>query len=185
MGCRSSVTTGLTFRDCFVPGDNLLGKVNDGFKAAMYGLVGGRLGMAAMGLGIAEAALTAAAGYANRRYAFGQPLAALYSVQEMLADMAVSLAAARLLVYDTAQKRDGGRDIALETSVAKLFVAATVNEICHKALQVFGGHGYMKYNDLERYARDARLLDIGVGATEVLKMVVGSAVARTKGLEEA
>ena len=178
MGCRSSYTTGLTFNNCTIPHDNILGNINEGFKIAMYGLVGGRLGMASMGLGIAEAALESSAKYANKRTAFGKPLSALFAVQEMLADMYVKLEAAKLLVYDTAKKRDSGKDYALETSVAKLFVTGVVNEVSHKAVQIFGGHGYMKYNDVERYARDARLLDIGVGTSEVLKMVIGGTVAR-------
>jgi len=181
MGCRSSVTTGLLFRDCLAPDDALIGKVNEGFKVAMSALVGGRLGMAAMGLGIAQAAMEEAARYANRRQAFGKPLAALFAVQEMLADMYVKIEAARPLVRETAAKRDSGKDYALESSVAKLFVAQVVNETCHKAVQVFGGHGYMKYNPVERYARDGRLMDIGVGASEVLKMVVGGYVAKAKG----
>lgn len=181
MGCRSSYTTGLRFNQCEIPSDRLLGKVNDGFKVAMYGLVSGRLGMASMGLGIAEAALERAAQYAAKRVAFGKTIDKLYSIQEMLAHMYVNIEAAKLLVFETAKKRDAGKDYSLETSVAKLFVAQVVTEVCHKALQVFGGHGYMKYNDLERYARDARLLDIGVGASEVLKMVVGSAVVKMKG----
>lgn len=181
MGCRSSLTTGLVFKDCRVGAGALVGKANDGFRVAMYGLNGGRLGMASMGLGIAEAAMEAAARYVNRRLAFGKPLSALYAIQAMLADMYVKMEAARLLVEQAAQKRDDGADYSLDTSVAKLFVAEMVTEVCHKALQVFGGHGYMKNLDLERYARDARLLDIGVGASEVLKMVVGSAVAKTIG----
>lgn len=184
MGCRSSYTTGLTFKNCLISHDNLIGKQNEGFKIAMHGLVGGRLGMASLGLGIAEAALEAAAEYANRRIAFGKPLNTIFSVQEMLADMYVKLEAAKLLVLETAKKRDSGNDYALDTSVAKIFVADVTNEICHKALQIFGGHGYMKYNNLERYARDARLLNIGVGTSEVLKMVVGSAVAKIKGLSQ-
>ncbi|QDR83470.1 acyl-CoA dehydrogenase family protein [Sporomusa termitida] len=183
MGCRSSVTTGLNFNDCVLGEGTLIGKVNEGFKVAMYALIAGRLGMAAMGLGIAEAALAAAAGYANKRTAFGKPLTALFSVQEMLADMHVKIEGARLLVYDAAAKRSNGKDYSLEGSVAKLFVAETVNVTCHKALQIFGGHGYMKYYDIERIARDGRLIDIGVGASEVLKMVVGGAVAKLKGGE--
>jgi alkylation response protein AidB-like acyl-CoA dehydrogenase len=183
MGCRSSVTPGLDFKNCFIGADALIGNVNGGFKVAMDALVAGRLGMAAMGLGIAEAALEVAAKYANKRIAFGKPLAALFSIQEMLADMYAKIEAARLLVNDAANKFNSGKDCSLESSVAKLFVTETVNETCHKALQVFGGHGYMKYNDIERYARDGRLLDIGVGASEVLKMVVGGAVAKLKGRE--
>jgi butyryl-CoA dehydrogenase len=180
MGCRSSYTTALTFKNCVIPQENMLGSINSGFKIAMNGLVGGRLGMASIGVGIAEAALESAAQYANRRSAFGKPLHTLFAVQEMLAEMYVKLEAAKLLVLDTAKKRDSGEDYSLETSVAKLFATEAVNEICHKSLQIFGGHGYMKYNAVERYARDARLLNIGVGASEVLKMVIGSAVAKFK-----
>jgi alkylation response protein AidB-like acyl-CoA dehydrogenase len=181
MGCRSSLTTSLVFHDCLVSSDSVIGNSWDGFKIAMFGLTGGRLGMAAMGLGIAEAALEAAAKYANRRIAFGKPLSALYAVQEMLADMHVKIEAAKLLVDHTARKRDSGSDYSVDTSVAKLFVSEVVNEVCHKALQIFGGHGYMKYNEVERFARDARLMDIGVGASEVLKMVVGTTIAKSIG----
>lgn len=178
MGCRSSLTTGLVFDHCLVPADSLLGPVDDGFKLAMFGLTGGRLGMASMGLGIAEAALEAAAEYAAQRQAFGKPLSALYAVQAMLADMHVALESSRLVVSSTAAARDSGRDYSLETSVAKLHVARAASEICHQSLQILGGHGYMKHHPLERFSRDARLMDIGVGASEVLKMVVGGAVAR-------
>lgn len=181
MGCRSSQTTGLVFHNCVVPPENIIGRINEGFKIAMYGLVGGRLGMASMGLGIAEAAFEAGAQYANQRIAFGKPLVNLYAIQEMLAQMYVKIEAAKLLVDDTACRRDLGGDYGMATSVAKLFVAEVVNEVSHKALQIFGGHGYMKYNDVERYARDARLMDIGVGASEVLNMVVGTAVAKSIG----
>ena len=181
MGCRSSVTTGLVFDNCFVPGENLLGQMDDGFKPAMFGLTGGRLGMASMGLGIAEAAMEAAAEYANKRQAFGKSLTALYAIQEMLADMFVALESSRLVVNSTALLRDSGRDYSLETSVAKIHVACAATGICQKALQIFGGHGYMKHNPVERFARDARLMDIGVGTSEVLKMVIGGAVARKYG----
>lgn len=180
MGCRSSSTTSVVLKDCLVPAANLLGKENQGFKVAMYGLVSGRLGMCSMGIGIAEACLEEAADYANRRIAFGKPLSALYSVQAMVAEMHVKLEAARLMVSAVAQRMDAGEDCALDTSVAKLFVAETVDEVCFKALQVFGGHGYLRSANVERYARDGRLMDIGVGASEVLKMVVGSSVLRSR-----
>ena len=183
MGCRSSVTTGLKFKNCLIPADNIIGSVNGGFKLIMHALNSGRLEMAATGLGIAEASYAEAKKYANERVAFGKPLAALYSIQEMLSDMYVKIQAAKLLIEDAAKKRDCGDDYLLESSVAKLFVADVVNEVCHKALQVFGGHGYMQYNNIERYARDGRVMDIGVGATEVLKMVVGSSVLRMKEVE--
>jgi alkylation response protein AidB-like acyl-CoA dehydrogenase len=178
MGCRSSVITSLAFTECFLPAASLIGQENDGFKIVMFGLTGGRLGMASMGLGIAEAAFEAAAGYAAQRMAFGKPLTALYAVQEMLADMYVALEGARLVVESTAQARDSGKDYSLETSVAKIHVARAAGEICHKALQIYGGHGYMKHNPVERFVRDARLMDIGVGSSEVLKMVIAGAIAR-------
>ncbi|VBB09884.1 Hypothetical protein LUCI_5182 [Lucifera butyrica] len=179
MGCRSSVTTSLLFQDCPVTAEQLVGKENEGFKAAMYGLTGGRLGMASMGLGIAEAALEAAVRYANQRLAFGKSLSALYAIQEMIADMYIKTEAARLMVAGAAGKRDSGEDYSLESSMAKLFVADVAAEVCHKAQQIFGGHGYMRHNTVERYARDARLLSIGVGTSEVLKMVVGNLVAKS------
>ena len=175
LGCRSSVTTSLIMKNCIIPEANLLGKENGGFKIAMYGLVGGRLGMVAMGLGIAEAAFEEACTYAKRRNAFGKPISKLYAIQEMVADMVVNIEVCKLLLVQTAQKRDSGKDYALDSSVAKIAAAQAVNKVCYNALQIFGGHGYMKQNAVERYVRDARLMDIGVGASEVLKMVVGAA----------
>lgn len=174
MGCRSSEMTALSLKDCFVPEENRIGVENGGFKVAMYGLVGGRLGMAAMGLGIAGAAMECALAYANRRMAFGTPLAKLPSVQTMAAEMHVKVEAVRNLLLAVTEKLDAGEDVALDTSVVKVFAAEAVNEVCHKALQIHGGHGYVKGNPAERYYRDGRLMDIGVGATEVLKQVIGS-----------
>jgi alkylation response protein AidB-like acyl-CoA dehydrogenase len=178
MGCRSSVTTGLSFRDCVIPHENIVGKVNGGFQIAMHGLTGGRLGMASMGLGIAEIAMEEAVQYANRRIAYGNPLSKLYSIQEMIADMYIKIEATKLVVFDTARKRDRGEDYSLNSSVAKLLAADTAFYVCNKAMQIFGGHGYMTHNPVERYIRDARLMDIGVGASEVLKMAIGTTVLK-------
>lgn len=178
LGCRSSITTALSFKDCFVGDECLLGAENAGLKPAMYALVGGRMGMGAMGLGIAEAAKKAALGYANRRIAFGAPLAKLPAVQAMTGDMEIKTAAMRSLLISVSQKQDNGEDYAGDTSVLKIFVAEGVMEVCNKALQIYGGHGYVKGNPAERYYRDARLMDIGVGATEVLKQVVGGTAMR-------
>jgi len=174
MGCRSSEMTALSLKDCFVPAENRLGAENGGFKVAMYGLVGGRLGMAAMGLGIAEAAMESSLAYANRRTAFGAPLAKLPAIQTMAAEMHVKVEAVRNMLLAVTEKQDAGEDYVLDTSVVKVFAAEAVNEVCHKALQIYGGHGYVKGNPAERYYRDGRLMDIGVGATEVLKQVIGS-----------
>lgn len=178
LGCRSSEMTALAFQDCFVPEKNLLGTENGGFKVAMYGLVGGRVGMVAMGLGIASAALDSAAAYANRRVAFGATLAKLANVQAMIAEMHVKVETVRHMLLAVADKMDWGEDVSLDSSTAKIAAAEAVNEVCHKALQIHGGHGYIKGNAAERYYRDGRLMDIGVGASEVLKSVVGGTVLR-------
>jgi alkylation response protein AidB-like acyl-CoA dehydrogenase len=180
MGCRSSVLTSLSFSDCLAPQDSLIGNVNDGFKIAMYGLAGGRLGMAAMGAGIAEAALQEAIIYANNRIVFNKPLNSLFSAQRMLADMYVKIEAANLLLEKTARKRDAGQDYSLDSSIVKLFVAEAAIDICRQTVQIYGGHGYMRAHNAERYLRDASLMSIGVGCSEVLQMVVGTAVCKLK-----
>ena len=179
LGCRSSRMTALSLKDCFVPEENRIGAENGGFKVAMYGLVGGRLSMAAMGLGIAEAARDYALSYANRRIAFGAPLSRLPAIQAMASDMYVKTSALRQLLISVTTKQDEGLDFALDTSIVKLFASEAVTEVCHKALQICGGHGYIKGNPCERYFRDGRLMDIGVGASEVLKSVVGGAVLQS------
>lgn len=184
MGCRSSATTALAFRDCYVSEDCLLGAENGGFKAAMYGLVGGRLGMGAMGLGVAEAAMKASLSYANRRMAFGAPLARIPAVQAMAADMHIKVQAVRNMLLAVTEKQDAGEDFSMDTSVLKAFAAEAVSEVCHKALQIYGGHGYVRGNPAERYYRDGRLMDIGVGATEVLKQVIGTTALKNCGKPE-
>lgn len=176
MGCRSSATTNLVLKDCLVSHDSLLGFENKGFRIAMDGLVGGRLGMTAIGIGIAEAAMEKAVRHANNRKAFGKTLSKLYSIQEKIANMHVKLEAAKALFEKVCLKRDGGLDYSLDSSTAKVFTAKAVKDICYEAIQVLGGHGYYRANDVERYYRDARLIDIGVGATEVLNMVIGSTI---------
>ncbi|MDU2063912.1 MAG: acyl-CoA dehydrogenase family protein [Sporomusaceae bacterium] len=174
LGCRSSQTTSLLLNQVEIQEEQIVGNVNSGFKAALYGLVGGRLGMAVMGLGIAEAAFAAATAYAKKRQAFGKPISKLYAMQEKTANMVISLQAYRLLTADAVKGRAAGSDYSEKASIAKLYGARAAQEITYEALQVLGGHGYMKHHPLERYARDARLMDIGVGSSEVLKMVLGS-----------
>ena len=178
MGCRSSVTTSLILKDCTISDTNIVGKVNEGFKVAMYGLASGRLGMASMGLGIAEAALEDAIEYANKRQAFGKPIGKLYAVQEMIADMYMKYKSAYLMLKKTADMRDRREDYSLDSSITKICVAEMVNDVTFKSQQIFGGHGYMKHNNVERYFRDARVLDVGVGSSEVLKMVIGNSVLK-------
>lgn len=178
LGCRSSETTGLIFKNCHVPVESLIGVENKGFKIAMSALTDGRLGMAAMGIGISEGCFNLAKEYANERIAFGKPLSAQYAIQSMMADIYIKLQGTKALLHEITNKLDNSKDVSLESSAVKLLAADVCNTACHNCLQVFGGHGYMKYKAIERYARDGRLLDIGVGASEVLKMVVGSTVLR-------
>lgn len=178
MGCRSSATTSIKLTDCIVPYENILGKENKGFRIAMDGLVGGRLGMAAIGLGIAEKSTNIAAKYANSRKAFGKKISSMYSIQEKFADITVGLESSKSYFEKVCKMRDEGIDYSVESSILKMLVAETVNKATYESLQIFGGHGYYKSSEIERYSRDGRLMDIGVGSTEVLKMVVGSSVLR-------
>jgi butyryl-CoA dehydrogenase len=183
LGCRSSATTGLRLNQCMVPFENLLGQENRGFGIAMDGLVGGRLGMAAIGLGIAEKAMSNAIDYANSRKAFGKKIAALYAIQEKIADISIGLESSNTYFEKVCHMRTLGIDYSLESSVLKVMVAQTVNKATYEAVQILGGHGYYKSAKVERYARDGRLLDIGVGSTEVLKMVIGSSVLKGSSLK--
>lgn len=173
MGFRSSATTNLVLKDCIVSEDNLLGKEDKGFEIVLDGLVGGRLGMSAIGVGIGEVALEEAVKFSNNRSAFGKPIAALFSIQEKIANMYIKLAGVKALFRKACEVRDRGEDYSLEASVAKVATAKAVNDICYEAIQIMGGHGYIRNNDVERFARDARLIDIGVGTVEVLNMIIG------------
>lgn len=178
LGCRSSATTGLKLSACRVPYENILGKENKGFGIAMDGLVGGRLGMAAIGLGISEKAISAATKYATSRDAFGKKIASMYAVQEKIADICIGLESSNSYFEKVCNMRTDGQDYSLESSILKVLVAQTVSKATFEAVQIFGGHGYYKSSDVERFARDGRLLDIGVGSTEVLKMVIGSTILK-------
>lgn len=180
VGFRSSATTNLILRDCIVPEENLIGELDKGYKVALDGLVGGRLGMAAIGVGISESALELAVRYSNNREVYNKPIATLYAIQEKIANIYIKLEGARELFYKACKIRDVGEDYSLEASVAKVAAADAVNDICYEAMQIMGGHGYIKYNDVERYFRDGRLIDIGVGTNEVLNMVIGLTVLNKK-----
>jgi alkylation response protein AidB-like acyl-CoA dehydrogenase len=144
MGIRSSPTMELVFEDCRIPAENLLGKEGEGFKVAMKTLEGGRIGIAAQALGIAQGAFEAAAAYARERKQFDQPIAAFQAVQFMLADMATRIEAARLLVYQAAHRASAGLSYGKESAMAKLFASETAMEVTTKAVQVFGGYGYTR-----------------------------------------
>lgn len=175
MGCRSSSTTNLLLSKAIISQDNA---IEGGIKAALYGLEGGRLGMAAMGVGIAEASIEKAVNYANQRKAYEKPIATLYAIQEKVANMHILLEGSKALLEKACMTRDRGQNYGIEASVAKVAVGKAVNEISYEAVQIMGGHGYLKTNPVERYSRDARLLDIGVGTSEVIKMVIGNHILK-------
>ncbi|HHU69811.1 MAG TPA: acyl-CoA dehydrogenase [Thermoanaerobacterales bacterium] len=173
MGCRGSVTTELILDNCRIPESNLLGKEGEGFKIAMVALDFGRTCIGAMGVGTARSAMEKAAAYANQRHAFGAPIARLQAIQFKIADMAMGIEAARFMVYHAAWKRDQGQRYSHEAAMAKVFGSEVAMKACREGIQIFGGNGYSRDYPLERYLRDAKLLEIGEGASEVLRMVVG------------
>jgi len=178
MGIRSSPTMELVFDNCRIPKGNLLGKEGEGFKVAMKTLDGGRIGIAAQALGIAQGAFEAAAAYARERKQFDQPIATFQAVQFMLADMATSIEAARLLVYQAAHRASAGLSYGKESAMAKLFASETAMEVTTKAVQVFGGYGYTREFPVERMMRDAKITEIYEGTSEVQRLVIGTAVTR-------
>jgi alkylation response protein AidB-like acyl-CoA dehydrogenase len=173
MGLRGSVSTAIAFEDVRVPRENLLGERGRGFIQFLQVLDGGRIGIGAMAIGLAQAAFEAARAYAQERSAFGKPIGAYESVSNMIADMATGLEGARLLVYQAAWLRDQGRPFSKQAAMAKLFASEIGEKICRDAIQVFGGYGYSQEFPVERIYRDQRLLTIGEGTSEILRVVIG------------
>jgi alkylation response protein AidB-like acyl-CoA dehydrogenase len=172
MGLRASNTVGLTFEDCEIPADQLLGKEGDGFKLAMMALDGGRIGIASQACGVARAALEASVRYTKDRQAFGQPVAEFQGPRFMMADMKVQLAAAELLTFRAAYLKEQGRPFTREASMAKLYASEMANRVADKAVQLHGGYGYIDEFPVERYFRDARVQTIYEGTSEVQRMVI-------------
>lgn len=172
MGLHGSSTVQLTFEDMRVPKENLLGEEGQGLGIALGNLENGRIGIAAQALGIAEAALEAAVGYARERHQFGKPIAAQQGVGFKLADMATSVEAAKLLLYQAADLRQKGLKCGKEASMAKLFASRTAVEVTAEAIQVFGGYGYTEDYPVERYFRDAKVTEIYEGTSEIQRIVI-------------
>lgn len=173
MGLRGSVSTAVLLDEVRVPRENLLGQRGRGFVQFLQVLDGGRIGIGAMAVGLAQAAYEAAAAYARERTAFGKPIGAFESVSNMIADMALGLHAARLLVYQAAWLKDQGRPYSQEAAMAKLYASEVGEKICRDAIQVLGGYGYSSEYPVERIYRDQRLLTIGEGTSEILRVVIG------------
>jgi alkylation response protein AidB-like acyl-CoA dehydrogenase len=172
MGLRASDTSEVVMEDCRIPGDQLLGAPGQGFADAMRVLDGGRISIAALALGMARGAYEAALGYARQRHQFGKPIAEFQAIRFMLADMATKIDAAALLVYRAAWLKDRGERTTKESAMAKLFASEIGVEVADKALQVFGGYGYVKDFPVEKYYRDMKLCTIGEGTSEIQRIVI-------------
>ena len=178
MGIRASSTTELVMENCIVPKENLIGKEGKGFKIAMHTLDGGRIGIAAQALGIAEGAFEEAVAYMKERKQFGRPITKFQGLQWYLAEMDVKIRAAKHLVYEAAIAKQEGRPYTIEAARAKLFAAETAMEVTTKAVQLFGGYGYTKEYPVERMMRDAKITEIYEGTSEVQKMVISGSIIR-------
>lgn len=174
MGIRGSATCELIMEDCIVPKENLLGKIGQGFKIAMKTLDGGRIGIAAQALGLAEGSLDETVKYVKERKQFGRSIAKFQNTQFQLADMDTKTEAARLLVYKAAKYKDAKRPYSKEAAMAKLFASEAAMEITTKAVQLHGGYGYTREYGVERMMRDAKITEIYEGTSEVQRMVVSA-----------
>jgi alkylation response protein AidB-like acyl-CoA dehydrogenase len=176
MGLNASNTTELVLENVRVPKENLLGVRGEGFKQFMVTLDGGRIGIAAMAVGIAQAAFNRALNYSKERKQFGKTLSEFQVTQFKLADMAMKIELARNMVYKAAWLKDQGRPFTKEASMAKLYASEISMEVADEAIQIHGGYGYMKEYEVERYMRDAKLLEIGEGTSEVQRMVIAKQI---------
>ena len=179
MGIRGSSTCELIFKDVRVPKENLLGKLGEGFKIAMKTLDGGRIGIAAQALGIAEGAFEESIAYTKQRKQFGKPISAFQNTQFTLSEMKVRCEASRLLVYQAVEaKQNKAKDLSVKSAMAKLYAAETASYVTNRAVQLFGGYGYTREYPVERMMRDAKITEIYEGTSEVQRMVISGALLK-------
>ena len=178
LGIRGSSTTELIFENCIVPKENLLGQLGKGFSIAMQTLDGGRIGIAAQALGIAEGAFEEAVKYSKERKQFGKPISKNQGLQWMMADMKVRIEAARNLVYKAACLKEEGKPFSVEAATAKLYAAETAMFVTEKAVQIHGGYGYTRDYPVERMMRDAKITEIYEGTSEVQRMVIAGSILK-------
>ncbi|MET0644466.1 MAG: acyl-CoA dehydrogenase family protein [Candidatus Binatia bacterium] len=178
LGVRASDTVAVQIEDARVPKANLLGQLNGSFDDVLKVLQGGRVGIGAMAVGIAQGAFEESIKYARMRKQFGKPIAEFEAIQWMLADMATEIDAARLLVYRAAQLKDRGMPFVTAASEAKLYAAETAMRATTKAIQIHGGYGYIKDYPVERYFRDAKICEIGEGTSEIQRMIIAKELLR-------
>ena len=176
LGLRGSHTCSLSLDDVRLPASSLLGEEGQGFPIAMMALDGGRIGIAAQALGIAEGALTEAATYSLERHTFGQPIASRHAIQWMIADSRCELDAARMLVWRAARLKETEASFTREAAMAKLFASETAWAVCDRALQIHGGAGYTRDLSVERRLRDVRVTRIYEGTSEIQRMVIARSV---------
>ena len=172
MGLHGSPTHAVTYDEVRVPQENLLGETGRGLAQALQILDGGRIGIGALGVGLAQAAFEEGIKYAKERSAFGRPIAEFEAIQWMLADAATEIEAARLMVYRAAWLKQGGQPFALQAAMGKLLATEVAERVCRNAIQIHGGYGYSSEYPVERIYRDARLMTIGEGTSEVQRMVI-------------
>jgi len=179
MGWRASDTRQLFFENMRVPKENVLGQPTDGFKTFLKTLIGGRISVSALSCGTAEGAFQKALQYSTERKAFGKEIHAFQAVGFKLADMATDIEAAKLLTYHAAWMKDQGKDVLKQAAQAKLFASEAAMRITTEAIQILGGYGYVKEYDVERFFRDAKVLEIGEGTSEVQRMVIARELVKT------
>ena len=172
LGMRASETASVVFEDCYVPDENRLGNLGEGFLQAMQILDGGRISIAALSVGIAQGAYEAAVKYAKERIQFGKPIAEFQAIQFKLADMATQIEAARLLTLQAAYLKDAGKKVTKQSAMAKLFASETAVKVAEESIQIHGGYGYTKDYPAEKYWRDAKLCTIGEGTSEIQRLVI-------------
>jgi len=178
LGITSSGSVEIVLEECEVPKENLLGEVDKGFRIALHTLDGGRIGIAAQSLGIAQGAFEEAVRYSKERVQFGKPISKHQAIQFYLADMATEIDAARLMTYRAAWAKDNNERYTLEASMAKLFASEVANKVAYKAVQVFGGYGYINEYPVERYFRDARICELYEGTSEIQRLVISGHILR-------
>ena len=178
LGMRASETTEIIFDNCRVSKDNLLGAEGEGFKQAMKVLDGGRISIAALALGIAKGAFTAAVNYAKERHQFGQPIANFQGISFKLADMATEIEAAELLIRNAADLKNAGESVTKQSAMAKYFASEVAVRCSTEAVQIFGGYGYTKDFPVEKFYRDSKLCTIGEGTSEIQKIVIAREVLK-------
>jgi butyryl-CoA dehydrogenase len=181
LGIHATACVGLSFADCEVPAANRIGEEGQGYKIALSMLDGGRVGIGSQATGIAQGAYEAALAYAKERQAFGHPIAQFQAIQFMLADMAMEIDAARLLVRRAAWRQDSGSRFSMEAATAKLFASEMATRVAHKAIQIHGGNGYSSEYPVERAYRDARITEIYEGTSEIQRLVIASWVLKSIG----